>query len=138
VEKPRWLELSDQLLWPTVQFTMELLRNRRGTDLTLNTIPQCAITHLGHCLDTSMRANMEGRHSTAICLVRQCVESLTIIEAGLRPVPRGDQMLAAWQSGKKSHGELRAQLERDAWPAYGSGLWGESWADFFGQLAKAW
>lgn len=43
----------------------------------------------------------------------------------------------AGEKEKISHGELRAKLEKDVWPLYGSGLWDEPWRGFFGNLARA-
>jgi len=45
--------------------------------------------------------------------------------------------LQKWKEGKLSLGELRRSLESDVWPHYGTGLWTESWAAFFGSLARA-
>jgi hypothetical protein len=84
-----------------------------------------------------MIANENGKHSVAICLVRQCVEALTIAELGLQDKSYADPLLKAWEVGKKSHGELRASLEKHVWPKYGYGLWEETWSEFFGNLARA-
>jgi len=137
MNKPRWLVLMDELLWPTVGFASERLESRAGPDLTLNVIPQCALYHFIYCIDASMQTNEKGRHSASMCLVRQCVESLTIVEVGLLPVEHGDVILDKWYRGRLSHGTVRGTLERESWSRYGKGLWSESWAEFSGQLARA-
>jgi len=51
-------------------------------------------------------ANQRGKHSAAICLVRQSVEALTIAEVGLQPKLLAEPLLSEWKEGKKSQGEL--------------------------------
>jgi hypothetical protein len=48
-----------------------------------------------------------------------------------------EPLLEAWKTGGKSQGELRSALERDIWPSYGTGLWDEPWAKFYGNFARA-
>lgn len=136
-KRPRWLEMSDGLMWPMVMATIEILRNRTGPDVNINNVPHCAAIHLHDCLETSQQTNEKGKHSVAVCLVRQCVESLTIIELGLGNPDSTNHLIAAWMEGKKSNGELRKTLEKDVWANYGTGLWDESWGEFFGSLARA-
>jgi hypothetical protein len=62
---------------------------------------------------------------------------LTVAEIGLQKPAFAEPMLGAWKTGKKSHGELRNALEREIWPSYGTGLWDEPWAKFYGNLARA-
>jgi len=65
------------------------------------------------------------------------VEALTIAEIAL-PVPSfAEPPPASWKEGKKSHGDLRKALEQSVWPSYGTGLWEESWAEMYGNLARA-
>lgn len=136
-QRPKWLILSDDLLGPLMQLAFATLDARISENPDLAMIPHCALLHLADCLATSMEANEQGRHSAAICLVRQCVETMTIVDLGLRGRDETDEMMAGWNSGKKSHGELRAWLEREMWPRYGKGLWDEPWADFFRNLSRA-
>jgi hypothetical protein len=72
-----------------------------------------------------------------MCLVRPSLEALTVAEIGLQKPAFAEPMLGAWKTGKKSHGELRNALEREIWPSYGTGLWDEPWAKFYGNLARA-
>ena len=93
--------------------------------------------HLAQCAEVLGAANKKGRHALAIGLVRQCVESLSIIEAGMLPPAEGAVLLQKWLDDKLSLGALRAELEKTAWGRYGPGLWSEPWSEFFGQFAKA-
>jgi len=103
----------------------------------LGQIPYLAVLHLAGCLDTAGRANLDGLHAVAVCLVRQCVEVLTLVDIGLQEPEFAHPLLADWKSGKKTHGQLRAMLESTIWPAYGNGLWNEPWSEFFANLSKA-
>jgi hypothetical protein len=134
---PAWLTLSDRLMGSTIKAAHDHLRARQGTNLTVNLSGYLATIHFAHCLDGSIDLNRDGRHAPALCLIRQCVEALTIVDLGLQPIERGDPLLNAWERDEKTHGEIRAILERDVWPSYGSGLWDEPWAEFFGNLARA-
>jgi hypothetical protein len=99
--------------------------------------PQLALYHLQGCLNASIDANARHLPSVAICLIRQCVEALAVIDAGFQGASVRDGLLGEWLSGKRSCGELRKALETTVWPRYELGLWNESWAEFFGNLAKA-
>lgn len=82
--KPAWLRLSDDLLWPVVGMGLTTLQKLRENDPNANVIPYLALVHFAHCLEASMQANREGKHSVAICLVRQCIETLTLVDIGLQ------------------------------------------------------
>lgn len=113
------------------------LQSRGWSDTHARNIPYCALLHLNGCLAASAEANANGTHSVAACLLRQCVESLTLVELGLLDEPTGAVLVRDWHDHRKSTGELRRTLQSCIWPRYGSGLWNESWDDFFGNLAKA-
>lgn len=136
-EKPAWLVLNDRIAESVIRAAHDHLAARRGTNLTLNLSAYLPAIHFAHCLDASVHLNRHGQHAPALCLIRQCVESLTIIDAGLQSIEYGDPLLLAWEQGKKTQGDVRATLQRDVWPRYGTGLWSESWAEFFGNLARA-
>lgn len=106
-------------------------------NLQVKYIPYMSVCHLSSCLSSSIDANKQGWHSTALCLMRQCVETLTITDLGLQDPNYSQHLLEDWAEGKKSHGELRKRLEQDIWPSYGRGLWDESWMEFFGNLARS-
>jgi len=138
-EKPRWFVLGDQLMWPLIGMGCASARYHSLSmpDPDLQPLAELAICHHAGCLEASSHANRRGKHSAAICLVRQSVEALTIAEIGFQPPEFAEPLLVAWKEGKKSHGELRRALERDVWSTYGPGLWDESWAEFYGNLARA-
>ena len=105
--------------------------------IDLQSLAELALCHHAGCLESSSYANRRGKHSAAICLVRQSVEALTIVEVGLQQPHFAEPLLLAWKAGKKTQGDMRKALERDIWPGYGTGLWDESWAEFYGNLARA-
>jgi hypothetical protein len=94
------------------------------------------VCHIGTCLDASGSANEQGYHAVAICLTRQCVEALTIVEAAFLEPPHPERLLSKWLKGSPQ-GNLRKEIERLAWPNYGKGLWDEPWSEYFANLAKA-
>lgn len=134
---PKWFEMGSRMLWPMVNLVLKRASRRSGNDVNLNIIPQLAAIQLLHCLDSSSDINRKGRHAVALCLIRQCVEALTIVEVGLHNPGFGDPLLRDWWSGRKTQGGIRKQLETEVWGDYGTGLWNEPWANYFGELAKA-
>lgn len=73
-----------------------------------------------------------------MCILRQCIEALSIIEVGLNgDIPWAEGILEKWHAKSITLGKIRRELEARAWPLYGHGLWSESWAEFFSQLAGA-
>src|SRR5690606_5232861 len=136
-EKPRGFVLGEQLMWPLVGMGCTSARYQRLSTPDLQSLAELAICHHAGCLEASGHANRRGKHSAAVCLVRQSVEALTIAEIGLQPPAFAEPLLLGWKEGKKTHGDLRKALEKHVWPAYGRGLWDESWAEFYGNLARA-
>jgi hypothetical protein len=137
VEKPKWFELGDQLMWPLIGIGVATARSHRLSTPDLQSLAELALCHHAGCLEASIHANLRGKHSAGICLVRQSVEALTIAEIGLQSPDFAEPLLIAWKEGRKSHGELRKSLEQHVWPGYGAGLWDETWSDFYGNLARA-
>lgn len=138
--QPKWLELGDSLITPIINVAYSVLYERASTpsrDFDEAMIPVTALLHFGHCLETSMTVNKQGKHSIAITLLRHCIETLTLIDIGLQSPNFADSLLRAWADEKKSHGELRSTLEREIWHLYGHGLWQEPWAEFYRNLARA-
>lgn len=133
---PRRFTIGDKLIWPLIGMGVAVARE---TDLpiSLKPVPDLALCHHAGCIEAAGFANERGKHSAAMCLVRQSVEALTIAEIGLQEAGFAVPLLEGWRAGKKSHGELRQALERDIWPRYGTGLWEEPWATFYGNLARA-
>jgi hypothetical protein len=134
--QPKWLKLGEEFLGPLIGMGLATLQQVRTSDPDLSMIPNLALLHFAHCLETSMEANRAGKHSVAICLVRHCIETLTLIDVGLQNDAFAKPLLASWKNGTTS-GNLRVRLEKDIWPRYGNGLWDESWAEYFGNLARA-
>lgn len=136
-DAPTWFQLGDQLLWPLIGMGMAATRECTELPIDLQPLGYNALIHHAGCLQSSMMANEKGKHSAAVCLIRQCVEALTVAEIGLQPPEFAQPLLEGWKSGKKTQGNLRKSLEEAIWPRYGSGLWNEPWAEFYGNLAKA-
>ena len=136
-EKPQWFAIGDQLLWPLIGMGVATARSHRLSTPDLQALAELALCHHAGCIEAGSHANRRGKHSAAICLVRQSVEALTIAEIGLQSPQFAEPLLTAWKEGKKSHGELRKALEQSVWPNYGTGLWDETWAEFYGNLARA-
>jgi len=134
--RPRWFTIGDELMWPLIGMGVALARNvALSTDL--KPVLELSLCHHAGCIEAAGYANRRGKHSAAMCLVRQSLEALTVVEIGLQKPAFAAPLLAAWKTGKKSQGELRRALERDIWPSYGTGLWNEPWAEFYANLAQA-
>jgi hypothetical protein len=136
-QKPNWLKLSEEIAPKVLFIGLNVLNPVNKPDLDVASMPYCAPVHLAQCIDASWRSNLKGHHSVAVCLIRQCVESLTIVDCGLQADSFAISLLADWKVGKKKTSDIRIQLEKHVWPRYGTGLWSESWAEFFGNLARA-
>ncbi len=137
VHPPTWFRIGEPMIWPCWQVALDVLSKRRTGNLNLDHIPELAAIHFIHCMEASIETNRRGRHAVAVGLVRQCVETLTLIDVGLQEQSRRDPLLEAWRQERKTHGQIRSELERDVWPRYGRGLWNETWAEFFGEFARA-
>jgi hypothetical protein len=136
-EDPEWLKLGNQVMWDSVHESLNVTNGLDLGDIQANAMPFMAACHLNACLSLSIDANWKGWHSAAICLLRQCVEALTIIEIGLQNPKYALPLLSDWSTGAKSQGELRKSLEETIWPSRGKGLWEETWTEYFGNLARA-
>jgi hypothetical protein len=135
--QPQWFQLGDKLMWPLIGMGIASTRKQHFSSYDYDVMADLALCHHAGCLEASNEINRRGKHSAAICLVRQSVEALTIAEIGLQDASFAEPLLRGWKKGKKSHGELRRALEREIWPRYGAGLWDEPWAEFYGNLARA-
>lgn len=136
-KQPEWFRIGDELLWPLIGMGLATARSQPMPTVDLRPLAELALCHHAGCMEASIHINRRGKHSAAVCLIRQSVEALTIAEIGLQPAEFAEPLLAGWNKGKKSHGELRKALEREVWPNYGSGLWDETWSEFYGNLARA-
>lgn len=134
MKQPEWFILGEPLIRSVIPEAGGLTRAHKN--IPVRVAAECAVIHFAHCLNASIEENRAGHHSVAVGLIRQCIEALTIAELGLIPSEKGMSLFEKWQNDK-SHGYIRKQLEAQVWPSYGSGLWNEPWADFFGNLARA-
>lgn len=136
-KEPLWFTLGEELMWKLVGMAAACCHDHKLSTPDLQSLGELAIWHHAGCLETSIHANKRGKHSAAICLVRQSIEAITVAEIALQTPNWAEPLLGAWKEERKSHGEMRKALERDVWPSYGSGLWTEPWADFYANLARA-
>lgn len=136
-DKPQWLKLTDEMMIRVFRACHDAIISNRSVNLDLSKIGDLALFHISGCLYTSAYSNERGLHSAAICLIRQCVEAMTIVDLALQNEVYREPLLEMWKSGKLSSGEIRKKLERDKWPLYVGGLWSEPWSEFFGNLARA-
>jgi len=136
-DHPKWFKIGDKLCWPLIGMGLKSLDEYSVLPIDLQPLGYNALCHHAGCLQASMMANEKGKHSAAICLVRQSIEALTIAEIALQQQKFAEPLLRAWSENRKSHGELRQALEQQIWPKYGNGLWSEPWSEFYGNLARA-
>lgn len=135
--RPRWLALGEDLLGPVVHVALITTRSLSFANEQVEPLAHMAACHFVGCLEASIEANKQGRHSVAICLLRQCLEALTVFEVGLQSEAYAVPLLLDWSEGRKTTGLLRKSLEQNVWADYGNGLWDEPWSEYFGNLAKA-
>lgn len=134
---PEWKSVAAEVAPVILSLTDQELARSESGNLDANLIPHLATYHLNACLNASIEANAAFQPSVAICLLRQCVEALTVIDVGLQELSFRDPLFKEWSAGKTTTGALRKRLAEAVWPRYGVGLWDESWTDFFSNLAKA-
>lgn len=133
---PDWFKLAE----PFTEATHPRIRvalNDVGLDPQIRNSPMLAYWFLMDTLELSDHANRRGMHAPALAIIRQCVESLSVIELGLCGHDGAERALLEWEADKRSGGELRKWLQGNVWGGYGSGLWNESWSDLMHQYAKA-
>jgi hypothetical protein len=136
-DRPQWLTLAEDLFSPVLETGLRATRNLRFDNPDVEPMAYMALCHFAGCLDTSTEVNKTGKHSVAICLARQCLEALSIVDLGLQRQGYAEPLLLDWVEGKRTTGDLRKRLQQDVWPEYGRGLWNETWAEFFANLAQA-
>jgi len=136
--EPEWFKRGNPLIWLVARATYDHFEGPSNLSSHHKHVALCASIHYIHCLNLSTEVNRKGQHAVAICLIRQCVEALNVIEIGmLRERAIGENLLRCWGSGAKTLGSIRKDLEAKVWPRYGTGLWGETWTSFFGEFCKA-
>lgn len=135
---PDWFRIGEPLIWSIP----ESIHGIFDADLRLSAnernVVECALIHFIHCLNLSVDSNRKGQHAVAICLLRQCYESLALIEVGLiQDYARRSSLLSDWLHGTKTAGALRKALSQHIWPSYGPGLWDESWPELMKEFTQA-
>jgi len=105
--------------------------------LQVRSAPMLAHWFLLDTLLLANKANRAGMHANSLVLTRRCVEAISIIELGLCRHAEAEAILLKWEVDELSAGKLRAWLESNVWPRYGTGLWAEPWCTFMGEFAKA-
>lgn len=135
---PEWFRLGNPLMWGIPKAVYDFVSSGIALSTNHENAVRCATIHFIHCLNLSVETNRKGQHAVAICLLRQCAESLTVIEVGLLCDPElSSSLLTAWLDGGKTSGGMRKELAHRVWPQYGLGLWDESWTDFVAEFGKA-
>ncbi|MEK6282761.1 MAG: hypothetical protein AABN95_20570 [Acidobacteriota bacterium] len=135
---PEWFRFGNPLMWEIPKAVYEFLDKGSALSLNHQNAARCAIIHFIHCLSLSVETNRKGQHAVSICLLRQCAETLTVIEVGLlRDQALSSTLLDAWMNGSKTSGGTRKELAKTVWPHYGLGLWQESWSEFVAEFGQA-
>ena len=134
---PEWKSVAAEVAPIVLSLTDRELAQGDSANLDTNLIPHLATYQLNACLNASIEANAAFQPSVAICLLRQCVEALTMIDVGFQDSSLRDPLFEEWRAGKTTTGALRKRLKEEVWSRYGAGLWDESWTEFFSNLAKA-
>jgi len=135
---PDWAIIGSELLNPLLSLLVKKSEERQGGSANTNFVCQGATIHFAQCLELSERENRKGHHAISMCILRQCIEALSIIEVGLNSnIAWADGILEKWHGNAITLGKIRKQLQVQAWPLYGKGLWAESWSEFFSQLSSA-
>jgi hypothetical protein len=137
--RPKWYDIAMQLvprIWDATGRLLDHISVNDPADVSL--IPRLAFWHFQGCMETSSFCIQRGRYSVCMGILRQSVEALSVIDAGLQ---KDDKMrrhlIREWRSNQISLGELRRELDRSSWIHYGKGLWDEKWSEFFADLSKA-
>jgi hypothetical protein len=80
---PKWLLLGEEVTDEAIAEALRITQHLDLGDLQVKPIPFMAACHLNACLTLSIDGNKRGWHSASICLLRQCVEVLTIVDISL-------------------------------------------------------
>jgi len=135
---PDWAILGSELLGPVLALLIQKMEERPSDDPNTNFVCQGAALHFAQCFGVSEGENRKGHHAVSMCILRQCIESLSIIELGLcQDINWANSILSGWHENTISLGKIRKELEQNVWAIYGKGLWSESWSEFFAELAGA-
>ena len=114
------------------------IANPPVSDLQLQLIPHYAGKHCLQSVRVSRLANEGATPAVAVGLLRDAVEALSIVALSISDDGKKARLLDKWNKERLSAGELRKHLEREVWPNISiTGLWGETWADFWASLARS-
>jgi hypothetical protein len=133
---PEWFVLSEELS-PLVFQRLSFALSNVSLPMNIKMQPLQAFWHVLNVLHIANQANREGMHANALSITRQCIECISIIELGLSQNSEAFGLLERWNRDGLRPGDLRAWLEKNIWPAYGLGLWSESWSEYMAALAKS-
>jgi hypothetical protein len=133
---PEWFQISELA---TSQVMSRIAAAVSANEMCLQVKSSPVLAHW-FVLDTLLlanQANKDGMHSNALALTRQCVEAIGVIELGICGHPDAEAALLKWEADNLNPGKLRAWLQTNVWPQYGSGLWTEPWFTFMREFAGA-
>ena len=133
---PEWFTASEATTGEVMQRIAGSVRDLHMAE-QVRSAPMLAHWFLLDTLLLANQANRDGMHANALALTRQCVEAIGVVELGVCGHREAEAVLAAWDADRLTPGKLRAWLERNAWPRYGSGLWTEPWSAFMREFAGA-
>lgn len=133
---PEWFGLSEEVT-PQVMRRIAASVSSNAMALQVRSLPMLAHWFTLDSLLLANHANRDGMHANALALTRQCVEAIGIIELGICGHFGAESMLLKWEDDSLTPGKLRAWLQENVWPKYGSGLWSEPWSTFMREFAAA-
>lgn len=133
---PEWFMLGEEAT-PEVMCRISKSVSNLPFNLQVRSTPMLAHWFLLDTLLLANQANRDGMHANALALTRQCVEALGIVELGVCGHPEAEAALIRWEDDKLTPGNLRAWLQANVWPRYGSGMWNEPWSTFMREFASA-
>jgi hypothetical protein len=133
---PEWFLIAEEVTPQIMRCIADAISTNMMT-LQVKSSPMLAHWFMLDALLLANQANREGMHANALALTRQCVEAIGIIELGICGHADAEAMLLKWEEDNLSAGGLRAWLQNEVWPRYGSGLWTEPWVTFMREFARA-
>ena len=133
---PEWLDLKENVTHLVMKRISGMVVANR-MDTKVHFAPMLAHWFVLDALLIADEANSKGMHANALAATRPCVEAISIIELGICRHPLAESVLFQWNRGELTPGKVRAWLQDNVWPRYGSGLLLEPWSDFMREFAKA-
>jgi hypothetical protein len=135
-QPPEWFTITEEANQPIMSRIASAVATNE-LPLQIKTAPMLAHWFMLDTLLLANQANRDGMHANALALTRQCVEAISVIELGICNHPEAKAQLIRWEADELTAGKLRAWLQTDVWPKYGSGLWTEPWPIFMREFAGA-